>query len=115
MFRSIVLLSLPFIMGCAAHAHTKGPVPASAPVAMHNHGTTHVSPTIIVEWTWVQPRSRRGHPNATGHWYHPHHGKSYRPHNKRPSAHRPHAHSTWESGRWEGRGHNRHWVAGRWN
>ena len=59
MFRSIVLLSLPFMMGCA-HAHAQGPVSVGEPGVVHSHSIIHASPAIVVEWTWVHPKAVRG-------------------------------------------------------
>jgi hypothetical protein len=106
MLKSIVVLSFPLLMGCVTtHAHA-APPPA-APIA------------VSVEWVWVvsshKARPYRAHPNVKGHWYHPHHGKSYRDHTAGPPPSRPHTQAHWEAGHWVGHGHNRHWVQGRWN
>lgn len=113
MLRSIVLLSLPFVVGCSAHAHAAGPVTTRA--AVHSHNTIHTAPVVVeVSWVWVAPKSHRGHARTSGHWSHPHYGKSYRAHAAGPPPHRPHAQAHWAAGHWEGHGRNRHWVAGRW-
>lgn len=67
------------------------------------------SVTVTIEWTWVAATLFR-----SGHWSHPHHGRSYRPHVEGPPPHRPHAHATWVPGHWEGNRRHRHWVPGRW-
>ena len=92
-------------MGCVTtHAHAAPP--AAAPSV------------VSVEWVWVvsphQARPNKVRPHVKGHWYHPHHGKSYRDYTVGPPPHRPHSQAHWEAGHWEGRGHNRHWVGGRW-
>ena len=105
MLNSVLTLSLPFMLGCMAHAHVPTPSPATtATVAIS-------SPAVSISWVWVDSRALRGH---RGHWYHPHYGKSYRPHVNGPPPHRPHAGSHWVPGHWEGHGRNRHWVDGRW-
>ena len=67
------------------------------------------SATVIIEWRWVSATLFR-----SGHWHHPHHGRSYRSHVDGPPPHRPHAQATWVPGHWEGNRRHRRWVPGHW-
>ena len=108
MLNSVFSLLFPLMLGCAAHAHVPPPSPVTAV-------TVATTPAVVsISWVWVNPKPRRGHVRDRGHWYHPHYGKSYRPHLSGAPPHRPHAQSHWVPGHWEGQGRNRHWVNGRW-
>jgi len=65
--------------------------------------------TVTVQWAWVEATLFR-----SGHWHHPHHGRSYRSHVSGPPPQSPHAHARWIPGHWEGNRRHRRWVPGHW-
>ena len=77
----------------------------------HPHHPRQPTSTITVSmgWTWVKPTVFR-----TGHWNHPHYGRSFRSFNEGPPGPRPQLNAVWVPGHWERRGRKKVWIPGHW-
>ena len=80
-------------------------------VDAHPHNQRSPAPvvTVTIGWTWVSPTVLR-----TGHWNHPHYGRSFRTLQAGPPPQRPQANAVWIPGHWERRHRKRVWVPGHW-
>jgi len=112
----IITFMLASLLGCTAHAHVSGPPPsvATSTVSVSSSWTW-----VPGHWTYLKVGSRshtvyRQHKWISGYWTHAQRGKSYRTRDQGPPPPRAHAGARWIPGHWQGHGHHRRWVDGRW-